>query len=92
MDFLRDGYWFILVFSFAWFDNGYMYGVAWVWFYGPLYLAVIYLSLACRRSTIRGLFWEMTSGFAVFISFLGSTVEAYLCQSTEALGGFSRTA
>ena len=43
LDSSGDGYWFILVFSFAWFDSGYMYGVAWL------------------RSTIRGLFWEMTS-------------------------------
>ena len=37
---------------------------------------------ACWRSTIRGLFWEMTSGCAVFSSSLGSTVDT--CVSVYA--------
>ena len=42
---LGHGYLFFLVFSFAWCDSGYMYCVAWWWFYGPSYLAVTCLML-----------------------------------------------
>ena len=42
---LGDDLWIVLVFSFAWFDSGYMHCACLVWFCGPLYLAVTCLML-----------------------------------------------
>ena len=44
----------------------------------------------CLRSTVTPFFWETTSGYAVFNSLLGSTVDTFLCQFTESCGN-SRT-
>ena len=39
---------------------------SWLSLYGPLYLAVTCSFWSCLRSTVRGLFSELTSGYGVF--------------------------
>ena len=52
-------------------------------FYGPLYLAVTCLALGLPEEYNTWINWEMTSGYAVFGSLLGSTVDTYFRQFTE---------
>ena len=49
--FLGDVFWFILVFSFAWFDSGYMSGVAWCVSTAPCTLQSLVPCWSCLRST-----------------------------------------
>ena len=81
--FLGDDFWFILVFSFAWFDSGYMYGVAWCVSTAPWHLLAS--NWFWLRSTDIGFFWETTSGFLLYPALLGLTVDTYVCQFTEGI-------
>ena len=52
----------------------------------PLVSGSRLLTLSVPEEYSYAVFWEMTSEYAVFNSLLGSTVDTYLRQSTEAWG------
>ena len=58
--------------------------LVWWYFYGPLHLAAHRSMLSVPEECSYAVFWEITSGYAVFSSLLGSTVDSYLCQFMEA--------
>ena len=55
-------------------------------FRAPLYLAVACLTPCLPEEYLRGLFWEMTFGGIPNPAAVGSTVDTFFCQSTEAPG------
>ena len=57
-----------------------------VCFCGALYLAATRLMLVLPEEHRHCFFWETTSGFFLYSTLLGSTVDTYFCQSTEAWG------
>ena len=71
------------------------YVSSWFSLYDPLYLAVTCFIWSCLGSTVRGFFWEITSGYVVFSDSWFDSGYMY-CQSTKAwifhvfLRGFTR--